>query len=125
MIGSGPFKLVEYKSGEHVILERFDDFFIDGRPYLDKVVMRIITDPAARAIAYENGEVHMGAFESLPRIINRLKKVDALTVTDEGYGGIGPLDWLAMNTTKGPLADVRMCAKRSPMPWIKISSIRP
>jgi peptide/nickel transport system substrate-binding protein len=108
VIGSGPFKLVEYKSGEHVILERFDDFFIEGRPYLDKVVMRIITDPAARAIAYENGEVHMGAFESLPRIINRLKKVDTLTVTDEGYGGIGPLDWLAMNTTKGPLADVRV-----------------
>jgi peptide/nickel transport system substrate-binding protein len=108
VIGSGPFKLVEYKSGEHVILERFDDFFIDGRPYLDKVVMRIITDPAARAIAYENGEVHMGAFESLPRIINRLKKVDTLTVTDEGYGGIGPLDWLAMNTSKGPLADVRV-----------------
>ena len=108
VIGSGPFKLVDYKSGEHVILERFDDFFIDGRPYLDKIVMRIITDPAARAIAYENGEVHMGAFESLPRIINRLKKVDTLTVTDEGYGGIGPLDWLAMNTTKGPLADVRV-----------------
>ncbi len=108
VVGSGPFKLVEYKSGEHVILERFDDFFIEGRPYLDKIVMRIITDPAARAIAYENGEIHMGAFESLPRIINRLKEVDSLTVTDECYGGIGPLDWLAMNTTKGPLADVNV-----------------
>jgi len=107
-IGSGPFKLVEYKSGEHVILERFDDFFIEGRPYLDKIVMRIIPDPAARAIAYENGEVHMGAFEQLPRIINRLKEVDGLTVTSEGYGGIGPLDWLAINNTKGPLADVRV-----------------
>ncbi len=108
VVGSGPFKLVEYKSGEHVILERFDDFFIEGRPYLDKIVMRIITDPAARAIAYENGEIHMGAFESLPRIINRLKEVDSLTVTDEGYGGIGPLDGLAMNTTTGPLADVNV-----------------
>lgn len=108
VVGSGPFKLAEFKNGEYVILERFDDFFIDGRPYLDKVVMRIITDPAARAIAYENGELHMGAFESLPRIINRLKKVDGLTVTPEGYGAIGPLDWLAMNTTKGPLQDVRV-----------------
>ncbi|MBC6442144.1 MAG: ABC transporter substrate-binding protein [Rhodobacteraceae bacterium] len=108
VVGSGPFKLVEFKNGEHVILERFDDFFMDGRPYLDRIVLRIITDPAARAIAYENGELHLGAFESLPRIINRLKKVDGLTVTDEGYGGIGPLDWLAMNTTKGPLADVRV-----------------
>ena len=107
-VGSGPFKLVEYKSGEHVILERFDDFFIDGRPYLDRIVMRIITDPAARAIAYENGELHMGAFESLPRIINRLKGVDGLTVTPDGYGAIGPLDWLAMNTQRGPLQDVRV-----------------
>ncbi len=107
-VGSGPFKLTEYKSGEHIILERFDDFFIEGRPYLDKVVMRIITDPAARAIAYENGEVQMGAFESLPRIINRLKKVDTLTVTPDGYGAIGPLDWLAMNTQRGPLKDVRV-----------------
>jgi peptide/nickel transport system substrate-binding protein len=108
VVGSGPFKLTEYKSGEHVILERFDDFFIEGRPYLDKIVMRIITDPAARAIAYENGELHMGAFESLPNIINRLKKAPGLTVTPNGYGAIGPIDWLAMNTQKGPLKDVRV-----------------
>ncbi|MGB0852482.1 MAG: ABC transporter substrate-binding protein, partial [Pikeienuella sp.] len=108
VVGSGPFKLTEFVSGEHVILERFDDFFIDGRPYLDKIVMRIITDPAARAIALENGELDFAAFESLPRIINRLKKVDHLTVTPKGYGAIGPLDWLAINTTKGPLADKRV-----------------
>ena len=108
VVGSGPFKLTEFVNGEHVILERFDDFFIEGRPYLDKIVMRIIKDPAARAIAYENGELHMGAFESLPRIVNRLKKVDSLTVTSNGYGAIGPISWLAMNTTKGPLADVRV-----------------
>ena len=108
VVGSGPFKLKEYKSGEHIILERFDDFFIEGRPYLDRIVMRIIPDPAARAIALENGEVHMAAFEQLPRIINRLKKVDGLSVTSEGYGAIGPLDWLAMNTKRGPLKDVRV-----------------
>ena len=27
VVGSGPFKLVEFKSGEHVILERFDDMY--------------------------------------------------------------------------------------------------
>jgi len=108
VVGSGPFKLSEYKNGEFVILERFDDFFIEGRPYLDRIVMRIITDSSARAIAYENGELDMGAFESEPLIINRLKKVDNLTVTPNGYGAIGALDWLAINTTKGPLADKRV-----------------
>ncbi|KNG93105.1 ABC transporter substrate-binding protein [Pseudaestuariivita atlantica] len=108
VVGSGPFKLVEFKSGEHVILERFDDFFIEGRPYLDRVVLRIITDVSARTIAYENGELHMGAFESVPQMVNRLKGVDGITVTPEGYGAIGPLDWLAMNTQRGPLKDKRV-----------------
>jgi len=108
VVGSGPFKLTEYKSGEHIILERFDDFFIEGRPYLDKMVLRIIPDPAARTIAYESGEVHFGAFELAPQNINRLKKVDGLTVTPKGYGAIGPIDWLAFNTTKGPLKDKRV-----------------
>ena len=70
--------------------------------------MRIITDSSARAIAYENGELDFGAFESEALIINRLKKVNHLTVTSTGYGAIGALDWLAMNTTKGPLADKRV-----------------
>ena len=108
VVGSGPFKLVEFKNGEHVILERFDDFFMDGRPYLDRIVLRIITDQSARAIAYENGELDMGAFESEPVVLNRLKKSDNLTVTPDGVGAIGALSWIAMNTTKGPLADKRV-----------------
>ncbi|MCR9125619.1 MAG: ABC transporter substrate-binding protein [Rhodobacteraceae bacterium] len=108
VVGSGPFKLVEYKRGEHVIVERFDDYFIEGLPYLDRIVMRIITDPAARAIALENGEVDLATFESLPRIINRLKEVDGLTATPQGYGAIGPIDWLAFNTAEGPTSNVKV-----------------
>jgi len=108
VVGSGPFKLVEFKNGEHVIMERFDDFFIDGRPYLDRIVLRIIPDLSARAIAYENGELDMGAFESEPVVLNRLKKADNLTVTPDGVGAIGALSWIAMNTTKGPLTDVKV-----------------
>ena len=108
VVGSGPFKLVEYKSGEHIILERFDDFFIEGRPYLDKMVLKIIADPAARAIAYESGEVDFGAFEVAPQNINRLKKVESLTVTPKGYGAIGPIDWLALNTGRGPLKEKKV-----------------
>ena len=96
------------KSGEHVILERFDDFFVDGRPYLDKLIIKIVPDPAARAIAYENGELQFGSFESVPQNINRLKKVDGVNVTSKGYGAIGPVDWLAFNTTRGPLKDKRV-----------------
>ena len=108
VVGSGPFKLVEYKSGEYITLERFDDYFIEGKPYLDKMVIRIIPDNAARTIAYENGEIMFGAFENVPQNINRLKKVDGLTVTNNSYGAIGAIDWLAINTNSGPLKDKRV-----------------
>lgn len=108
VVGSGPFKLVEFKPGEHVILERYDGYFMEGRPYLDKIVMRVIKDPSARAIALENGELHLSTFESLARNINRLKKNENLTTTPDGYAAIGPLDWLAFNTASGKTADVRV-----------------
>ncbi|MEM7301400.1 MAG: ABC transporter substrate-binding protein [Pseudomonadota bacterium] len=108
VVGSGPFKLVEFKRDEHVILERYDGFFMEGRPYLDKIVMRIIKDQAAQTIALENGELHLATFIQNPRNINRMKKSDKLVVTPDGYGAIGPLDWLAFNTASGKTADVNV-----------------
>lgn len=108
VVGSGPFKLVEFKPGEHVIMERYDGYWEEGLPYLDRIVARIIPDSSARAIALQNGELDMATFEAEPTVINLLKEADGLTVSQEGYGGIGPIDWLAMNVTAGPLQDVRV-----------------
>ena len=105
VVGSGPFKLVEYVRDQHIILERNEDFFMEGRPYLDKIVMRIIKDASARTIGLENGELDLVAFENNVRNINRLKKVDSLVVSSDGYAAIGPIDWLAFNTKKGKTAD--------------------
>lgn len=57
-IGSGPFKFKEYKPGEYVMLERFDDYFA-GKPYLDSIIYRIAKDPNAANIALQNGEINM------------------------------------------------------------------
>ena len=98
VVGSGPFKLVEFKRGEHVILERNENYFMDGLPYLDRIVMRILPDESTRAIALESGELQMSGFESNPRNIVRLKKNQDLRVSSEGYAAIGPVNWLAFNT---------------------------
>lgn len=108
VVGSGPFKLVEFKPGEHVIMERYDGYWEEGLPYLDRIVARIIPDSSARAIALQNGELQMATFEAEPTVVSRLAKADGLNVSKDGYGGIGPIDWLAMNTTKGPLQDVKV-----------------
>ena len=37
-------------------MERYEDFFIPGRPYLDKLIFRIVPDSASRNLIMENQE---------------------------------------------------------------------
>ncbi|TXM96943.1 ABC transporter substrate-binding protein [Methylobacterium sp. WL64] len=107
-VGSGPFKFVAYKQGESIQLERFDKFFIAGRPKLARLVYRILPDQNSLVIATERREIGMLPFLSSVRDIERLSKAQTLTVTDRGFEGIGPINWLAFNCGKKPLDDVRV-----------------
>lgn len=55
MVGSGPFKLVEYMPNESVTLVRNDNYW--KKPNLDKVVFRVYSDASAALIALEKGEI--------------------------------------------------------------------
>ncbi|RJQ64026.1 MAG: ABC transporter substrate-binding protein [Desulfobacteraceae bacterium] len=52
-VGCGPFKLVKWIKGSEVIIEKFADFYMEGRPYLDKVSYKIMTEAAARDLAFK------------------------------------------------------------------------
>jgi len=101
-VGSGPFKVSSFKPDEYLILERYENFFIPGRPYLDKMVFRIIPDAASRTLAMENQEADMYPELENPANIMRMEKKAFLTATPEGYSMIGPLGWLEFNTKKEP-----------------------
>ena len=107
-IGSGPYKLTEYKQGEYYTLEKFDKFFIPDRPKLDKIVVRILSDQNAALVSLERGDVNALPFVTGVRDIERLEKMPSVTVTDKGFAAVGPLNWLAFNTKKKPLDDVRV-----------------
>ncbi|HHX75248.1 MAG TPA: hypothetical protein GX699_10140 [Firmicutes bacterium] len=74
-VGWGPFKLGEWKRGEYIILERNEDYFEEGKPYLDRIIFRMIPDATAQLYAFENqeidsmGELGAGAIlEHIPRL---------------------------------------------------------
>ncbi len=48
-VGAGPFKFVEWLPQGHITLEAFDDYF-KGRPALDRVVMKVISDKASATL---------------------------------------------------------------------------
>jgi len=56
-MGTGPFKLKEYRPGELIDLVRNPDYFVKGRPYLDGIRYIIIKDRGTRVAALQAGRL--------------------------------------------------------------------
>ncbi len=56
-VGLGPFKFVEHIPGSMVKVEKWDDYYDEGKPYLDAVNIVIMPDASARDVAFRNGEI--------------------------------------------------------------------
>jgi peptide/nickel transport system substrate-binding protein len=55
-VGTGPFKFVERVAGQKIALEKNVEYW-GGAPYLDRVIMTVISDAQARMAAIRSGEV--------------------------------------------------------------------
>ncbi len=57
-VGTGPFHFVEWTPGDRIVLERFEDYWQAGVPYLEKVVFKIIPEEA-RLVQLRLEEIHI------------------------------------------------------------------
>jgi len=62
-VGTGPYKFEKWDSGRELILARNDDYW-GKKPYLDRIVYRIITDYTAALTALKAGDV-----DAMPRLL--------------------------------------------------------
>lgn len=70
--GSGPFRLAEYTPDVRIVLERYGDYYEAGKPYLDQIEFRVITDESTRLAALRSGEVDMVILKD-PKIARLVK----------------------------------------------------
>ncbi|KMK68501.1 ABC transporter substrate-binding protein [Puniceibacterium sp. IMCC21224] len=77
-LGSGPFRLAEYRPDDVAIVERNPDYFIDGQPYLDRVEVKTFPDAAGGAAALLAGEVDI-LTEIQPTDYARIAESDGVT----------------------------------------------
>ena len=58
-VGNGPFKFVEYRAGDRWVFQANDAYPKDlgGRPYIDRVVFRVIPDVTAQTTELQTGNI--------------------------------------------------------------------
>lgn len=106
-IGTGPFKLVSYEKDGSIVLGRNKEYFKPGLPKIDRLIMRIIKEPATRLLAFERGEV-----DYLPGVpgneVARLKAKGSITTIDvsSGSGGGNCIVTASFNLEREPLKNV-------------------
>jgi peptide/nickel transport system substrate-binding protein len=103
-VGTGPFRLKSWISGDQLVFERNPNYWAAGKPYLDRVTVRPMRDPGARIAALRAGDVDI-IWHDIPEDIVKERKAGKFRVTTyEGSGVSG----LVFNTRKPHLDDVRV-----------------
>ena len=59
-IGTGPFRFREWSRGNYAIYDRNDTYWDTGKPYVDRLIVRFVPDPAARSVLFETGQADLG-----------------------------------------------------------------
>lgn len=57
--GTGPFKEVEYVTGDHYTVEANADYWGEDKPQVSGITFRFYPDPTARMLALQAGDVHL------------------------------------------------------------------
>lgn len=105
-IGTGPFKLKEWRKGSFIHLVRNEDYWLKDRPHLDEIYWQIIPDAAARAVAYETGKVDVLTGGSIDIMdVARLAKLPNSCVTTKGWEMFAPHAWVTVNHRNGILGN--------------------
>ncbi len=107
--GTGPFKLVEWKRGERLTLERSGTWW-GGTPPLDRIVFRFVKDHAVAATAFEKGEFDLmtSVLPSHWRALEGSQHAWAQRGYQRLRGQDNAYSFIAWNGQSGATADVRV-----------------
>ena len=107
-VGTGPFILKEWVPGSHLLFERNPNYWDLPKPYLDRIILRPILDPAARGAGLETGEIDIAANPVALADLERLKANPRLQVDTTTYAYSGPQQQLFFNFNTPIFADRRV-----------------
>lgn len=102
-VGSGPFRFVDHRAGDRWILEANPDHpeALGGRPYLDRLVYRVVPDESTLLAELRRGEVHF-YMKVLPSQAERIREAPDLRLATFSFPQYGFVAW---NTRRAPFGE--------------------
>lgn len=106
-VGSGPFRFGRWDRGDKIVLERNPDYWDKAAPQIDAIVVRVLPDMNAAAIALETGAIDLA--NNMPfSELGRLRTNSKLQVVQEAASLSPLLIQAEFNLDKPPFDDVRV-----------------
>ncbi len=106
MIGTGPFRLVEWRPNESLTVARNEDFWRPGLPYLDEIVFRPIAEGQQRVNGLSSGDLDLmhtsGALEIIA--LRKRARDGELNIVDSDRGA--EVGYGMLNVSKPPFDDI-------------------
>lgn len=103
-VGTGPYELVEWNSGQNAILRKYDDYWQDDLPNIDEIEFRILPDESSMVSQLETGSIQ--AVDQLsPQYVDQVESADGISVMRTEDVSSGRVDF---NTDVEPLDDRRV-----------------
>ena len=108
-VGTGPYRFSAWQRGSNIVYERNPDYWEPGKPYIDRLVYKVIPDGAARSAAFETGALDLGGENPVPlNDLERLSQLPQLSVETRGYRFLEPLSEIDFNLQHPVLKDGRV-----------------
>jgi peptide/nickel transport system substrate-binding protein len=108
-VGTGPFKFQEWKRGQYLALTRNPNYWDKGKPYLDRVIFRILPDAGSAATALETGEIQLVSATSLAYSdLGRLSRLPNVTLFRRNGNYTAGVTGFEFNLDKPYFKDVRV-----------------
>ena len=101
-IGTGPFKFVSFKPGESLVIEKYEDYWKEGYPYLDQVTFKVETNTDSAI-----NQLNAGTID----IYQYLTADQAATLNDHFNileGSVNYVQGMFLNNAAEPFNDVRV-----------------
>jgi len=101
-VGCGPFKFTKYETDQYIELTAFGDYYVADRPYLDRIIYKILNQDVALA-QLEKGEVDCINVD--PADIEAVQELSGIHMTE--YADLG-YQYMGMNATRDFFADAKV-----------------